>query len=290
MNPPTITTIDEVRCAVRQARERGRSVGFVPTMGALHEGHASLIRAARAETGFVVVSIFVNPTQFGPHEDLDRYPRQLESDVALCGREGADLVFAPAAGEIYPPGYCTFVEVPGLQDGLCGASRPGHFRGVATVVLKLFNIVQPDIAYFGQKDAQQARIIEQMVRDLNVPVRVRIGPTVREADGLARSSRNQYLDPSQRRHATVLWSALQEARELIRAGEADASVVRALLATRVSATPGAELDYAEIVDANTLRPVDQIAGDILVALAVRFGDTRLIDNLLLKAGDGNPSR
>src|SRR5262245_56013648 len=177
-------------------------------MGALHAGHASLMQAARRECGYVVVTIFVNPTQFGPNEDLDRYPRQLERDLKVCEREGVDLIFAPTATTMYPPGFRTYVEVHELQDVLCGASRPGHFRGVVTVVLKLFHIIQPDVAYFGQKDAQQARIIQQMVRDLDVPVRLRICPIVRESDGLALSSRNQYLDPDQRRHATVLYRAL----------------------------------------------------------------------------------
>src|SRR5207247_863954 len=180
---------EAVRQRVAAARRRGLSVGLVPTMGALHEGHASLIRVARAETGFVVTSIFVNPAQFGPHEDLARYPRPLEKDLELCGREGVDLAFVPEAAGMYPPGFRTYVEVHELQDVLEGASRPGHFRGVATVVLKLFNIVQPDIAYFGQKDAQQARIIQQLVRDLDVPVRITVAPTIREPDGLALSSR-----------------------------------------------------------------------------------------------------
>jgi len=251
-------------------------------MGALHEGHASLCRAARAETGFVVVSIFVNPTQFGPSEDFSRYPRTWDADLELCGREGVDLVFAPEAAAIYPPGFSTHVEVAGLQDGLCGASRPGHFRGVATVVLKLFNIVPADIAYFGQKDAQQARIIEQMVRDLDIPVEVRVCPIIREPDGLALSSRNRYLDPDQRRRAVVLSEALQEARGAIERGERDAGRLQRWLAARIEATPGAVLDYAAVVDAHTLQPVQTICGDVLLALAVKFGPTRLIDNVLVK--------
>src|SRR5262249_19807997 len=187
-----------------------------------HEGHASLIRAARAETGFVVVSVFVNPTQFGPNEDLSRYPRPWENDLETCRRERVDLVFRPEPATMYPPGYRTFVEVTGLQDVLCGASRPGHFRGVATVVLKLFNLVHPNVAYFGQKDAQQVRIIQQMVRDLDVPVAVRVCPTVREPDGLALSSRNRYLDPDQRRRAVVLYQSLEDVRRRVEAGERDA--------------------------------------------------------------------
>jgi pantoate--beta-alanine ligase len=251
-------------------------------MGSLHEGHVSLIRAARADTGFVVVSIFVNPTQFGPHEDLASYPRPLAQDLAVCAREQVDLVFHPEAQVMYPPGFQTFVEVHELQDVLCGPSRPGHFRGVATVVLKLFNIVQPDIAYFGQKDAQQALIIQRMVRDLNVPVRLRVCPIVRAPDGLAQSSRNQYLDPNQRRAATALSRALQEARKLVEDGERDAAAVQRLLAARIQQTQGALLDYAAVVDADTLEPVARLQGDVLLALAVKFGATRLIDNLKLQ--------
>ncbi len=279
--PPVAATVEAVRQAVGGARGRGLTVGLVPTMGALHAGHASLLRAARAETGFVVASIFVNPTQFGPAEDFGRYPRPFEDDLDVCGREGVDLVFAPEAGVMYPPGFRTFVEVQGLQDVLCGASRPGHFRGVATVVLKLFQIVQPDVAYFGQKDAQQVRIIARMVRDLDVPVRLRVCPIVREPDGLALSSRNRYLTPAQRREAVVLPRALEEARALIAGGERDAGRVRQVLADRVRATPGAVLDYAAVVDADTLEPLDRLRGDVLLALAVKFGDTRLIDNVLL---------
>ena len=228
-------------------------------MGALHAGHAALIRQARQENDFVVVSIFVNPTQFGPNEDFHRYPRPFEKDVALCEANGVDLIFHPSPEEIYPSGYCTYVEVTKLQDGLCGASRPGHFRGVATVVLKLFNLVNPNRAYFGQKDGQQVRIIRQMVADLHVPVKVIVVPTVRETDGLAISSRNQYLDPEQRRHATVLWQALNEARERIDGGERDAAVLQRLLCERIHATPGAVLDYAAVVDADSLEPVTQLA-------------------------------
>jgi pantoate--beta-alanine ligase len=274
-------TVDETRAAVAEARSRGLTIGFVPTMGALHEGHASLIRAASAETGFVVVSIFVNPTQFGPAEDLDRYPRPLMQDLHQCQAEGTDLVFTPQPATIYPPGYATYVEVQGLQDVLCGSSRPGHFRGVTTVVLKLFSIVGPDVAFFGQKDAQQARLIEQMVADLALAVRLRICPIVRAADGLALSSRNQYLDANQRQRATVLHESLQEARRRIEAGERNADTVCALIRQRIEATPGARLDYAAAVDYATLQPLRHLAGRVLVALAVYFGTTRLIDNFLI---------
>jgi pantoate--beta-alanine ligase len=285
MRPTVIATVEETRRAAAAARARGLSIGLVPTMGALHEGHASLIRAARRETSFVVVSIFVNPTQFGPNEDLSRYPRPLEQDLDLCEREGADLVFYPAPETVYPPGFCTYVEVTGLQDVMEGPSRPGHFRGVATVVLKLFNIALPDIAYFGQKDGQQARIVRQMVADLNVPVEVRVCPTVREADGLALSSRNVYLDLEQRRNAVALSAALEVGRNLIVGGERDPARVRAAMTERIAATPGARLDYAEVVDADTLRPPDRLRGRVMLAAAVRFGTTRLIDNLLVDAAE-----
>jgi pantoate--beta-alanine ligase len=248
-------------------------------MGALHAGHRSLIDAARRQSDFVVVSIFVNPTQFGPHEDFGRYPRPLAQDLAACAAAGVDLVFNPPAEVIYPPGYRTYVEVTGLQDVLEGASRPGHFRGVATVVLKLFNAVQPDRAYFGQKDAQQVCLVRQMVRDLEVPVEVVTCPTVREPDGLALSSRNQYLDAHQRRQAPALYRALEEARARYEAGERDGDALRRLLEERIAQTPGAALDYAAVVDADTLAPAGRLTGPTLLALAVRFGATRLIDNV-----------
>jgi pantoate--beta-alanine ligase len=282
VTPLLVATVAETRRHVTDARRRGLTVGLVPTMGALHEGHAGLIRTARKETGYVAVSIFVNPTQFGPNEDFSRYPRPLENDLQLCAREGVDLVYQPDVATMYPPDYHTYVEVHDLQDGLCGASRPGHFRGVATIVLKLFNIVQPDVAYFGQKDAQQARIIRQMVRDLDVPLQVRVCPISREPDGLARSSRNQYLDAEQRRQAPVLYRALQEAKALIDCGERSAAVVQRALAGAIAGATGATLDYAAVVDADTLQPLSRLRGDVLLALAVKFGSTRLIDNLELK--------
>ncbi len=271
--------IPALRQALREARGRRRKIGLVPTMGALHAGHRSLIEAARRETGFVVVSIFINPTQFGPREDLSRYPRMLEQDLALCRDVGVDLVFVPEPATMYPAGFRTWVEVTGLQDVLCGASRPGHFRGVATVVLKLLNQVQPDRAYFGQKDAQQARILRQMVRDLDVPVEIVVCPIVREPDGLALSSRNTYLNPDQRRAAVVLSRALQEAQSRVQSGERDAAALQRFLAEQISRTPGAVLDYAAVVDADTLTPIRRLEGPTLLALAVKFGDTRLIDNI-----------
>ena len=281
MLPPIATTIGETRAAVGTARQVRKRVALVPTMGALHAGHAALIRAARAECDFVVVSIFVNPTQFGPSEDYTRYPRTLDDDRALCGAVGTDLIFAPTAAEIYPPDSRTVVEVTGLEDVLCGASRPGHFRGVATVVLKLLNIVGPDVAYFGQKDAQQALIIRRMVADLNVPVAVRIQPTVRETDGLAMSSRNRYLDPAQRHHAASLVRALRRVEEQFAKGERDALALERAMTDIIAAAPGARIDYARVVDAETLDTVGTIARPALAAVAVFFGTTRLIDNTLL---------
>lgn len=286
MTAAVAATPAELRGRVAAARRGGKTVGFVPTMGALHEGHASLIRLARAATDFVVVSVFVNPTQFGPNEDLSRYPRPLEADLALCSACGVDLVFVPAVQSIYPSGFRTFVEVTGLQDVLEGASRPGHFRGVATVVLKLFNLVQPDVAWFGQKDAQQVRIIQQMVRDLEVPVEVRVGQTVREKDGLALSSRNQYLEAAGRENAPILARALEQARSRIAAGERDGDALGHLMAGLIAATPGATLDYAAVVDPDNLEPVRTIGGTVLLLLAVKFGSTRLIDNALVRV-DGS---
>jgi len=280
--PPNIsTTIEETRRAIIAARAAGKRVGLVPTMGALHAGHVSLIRAARAENEFVAVSIFVNPTQFGPKEDLSRYPRPFETDVRICSEESVDLIFHPTPEIMYPPSFVTFVEVQELQNVLCGASRPGHFRGVTTVVLKLFNILNPDSAYFGQKDAQQARILMQMVRDLNVPVEMKICPIVREQDGLALSSRNVYLDAEQRKNATVLYRTLQMVQARIEAGERDAeSLIRDARAL-IEATSGSRIDYLAIVDFDRLQPLIRIEGKVLIALAVYFGSTRLIDNVIL---------
>jgi pantoate--beta-alanine ligase len=281
MSPVTAHTAEELRAAVATARQQGKSIGLVPTMGALHAGHVSLLRLARAETGFVVATIFVNPTQFGPHEDFARYPRTRPDDLRLCGAAGVDLVFVPEVSSIYPPGFATFVEVTGMQDVLEGAARPGHFRGVCTVVLKLFNLAQPDWAYFGQKDAQQVCIIRQMVRDLHLPVAIRVSPTVREPDGLALSSRNRYLDPTQRRHAPALYAALEAARARLEGGERDPETLRRLMTDRIAATPGAILDYAAVVEADTLAVPQHVHGPTLLTLAVKFGGTRLIDNLLV---------
>ena len=282
MVPHVANNIADTRSAVAAARAAGKRVGFVPTMGALHAGHASLIRASRAECDFTVVSIFVNPTQFGPNEDYSRYPRTFDADRELCAAVGTDLIFAPTADEIYPPDSRTVVEVAKLQDVLCGQSRPGHFRGVATVVLKLFNIVLPDVAYFGQKDAQQALIIRRMAIDLNLPLTVSVRPTVREPDGLAMSSRNRYLDPAQRHHASALYRTLTHAEALVAGGERSVAAIETAMAGIIAATPGARLDYARVLDAETLDPVDTLDRTVLAALAVYFGATRLIDNTFLR--------
>jgi pantoate--beta-alanine ligase len=279
MLPTIVTTIADVRAVVDAARRVGKTVGFVPTMGALHEGHATLVRAARSASGFVVVSIFVNPMQFGPKEDFAKYPRTLEADQKVCADAGTDLIFAPSLEEMYPANSVTFVEVGKLGDHLCGASRPGHFRGVCTVVLKLFNIVRPDAAHFGSKDYQQARIITQMVRDLNVPVAVRVEPTVREADGLALSSRNRYLGAAERAVAPRIYQALQSTRARARAGEIDAARLESALGAELSAVPGARVDYARVVDAETLQPLARLDRQAVAAVAVFLGTTRLIDNI-----------
>ena len=277
-----VERIAEVRRRVAEARGRSGRVGLVPTMGALHEGHASLIRAARSETGFVVVSIFVNPTQFGPGEDFSQYPRPGEKDLALCRREGADLVFAPAAGEMYPEGFATTVRVAGLGETMCGRFRPGHFDGVATVVAKLLAIVQPDVAYFGEKDAQQLAVVRRMVEDLNLPVEVRGCPLVREPDGLAMSSRNAYLSADERRKALALSAALAEARDAIRAGERNGARLAERVRERIRAAPGVELEYVAVVDPDTLADLDRIRSACLVAVAAKVGAARLIDNCLLR--------
>jgi pantoate--beta-alanine ligase len=276
---PVYRTIVEIRRAGAVARQAGQRIGLVATMGALHAGHARLIEVARNECDFVVVSIFVNPTQFGPNEDFARYPRSFDADIELCGRSGAAAIFAPDVASMYQTGFRTFVEVEGLPDVLCGASRPGHFRGVCTVVMKLFNIVQPNAAYFGQKDAQQALILTRMVQDLDVPIEMRTVPTVREPDGLALSSRNQYLDPEQRKNAPALWQTLQAALEWIEAGERDPRVMEQKMLERLQKVAGVRVDYARVVSAETLQSLPRLHGTILVALAVLFGQTRLIDNV-----------
>ena len=260
----------------------GQSFGLVPTMGALHEGHLSLIRAAKTQCGLVAVSLFVNPLQFGPGEDLAKYPRYFDRDRALLESEGVDFLFAPGVEEMYPPGTVTYVTVEGISDKLCGRSRPGHFRGVTTVVSKLFNIVQPDLAFFGQKDAAQVAIIRRMVRDLNIPVQIVTCPILRHPDGLALSSRNAYLDPQQRKSAAILYRSLMEVQKAFNQGEHKASELIKEGKRALATDPAVLPDYLEIVDPETLDPIDDVSRRALVAVAAFFGKTRLIDNLVLE--------
>jgi len=277
-----IHTIEWMKLATRQAKAEGRCAGFVPTMGALHDGHMALVRAALSECRPVIASIFVNPTQFGPSEDFQKYPRAFEADCKKLADAGVDYLFAPEPAEIYPPGFRTWVNVEGLSERLEGRARPGHFRGVTTVVLKLLEIVQPQKAFFGRKDAQQARIIRQMARDLHLDSEIVVCPIVREADGLAMSSRNTYLNPQERRAATILFRALDAARASIASGERDALRLMAAMREMLRTEKLAEPDYVELVDADTLEQVTRLRGDCLALLAVRIGAVRLIDNLLIE--------
>ena len=275
------TTINSLRAESRAARVAGKRIGFVPTMGALHDGHLSLIRAAKSRCDLVVASIFVNPTQFGPNEDLAKYPRTFERDCQLLEKENADLLFAPTVEEMYPQDAVTWVTVEGLSEKLDGKSRPGHFRGVTTVVAKLFHIVEPDIAFFGQKDAAQVAIIRRMVRDMKFPVEIVACPIVREPDGLAMSSRNAYLDSSQRKAALVLSRALWEVERKYKSGERDTNTLIERGKQLIAKEPAARLDYLELVNADTLYPVAQAAPGTMLAVPAYVGNTRLIDNLLL---------
>ncbi len=277
-----IRNIKHIQKTTLALRQQGRSIGLVPTMGALHGGHLSLIEQARKENDFVVVSIFVNPAQFDQDRDLRRYPRTLEADKRLCKKKGVDFVLYPDAGRIYVKGHKTWVLVEQLSGVLCGKFRPGHFKGVATIVIKLFNIVNPDIAYFGQKDAQQAIIIQQMVKDLNIPVKIRVLPIVRESDGLALSSRNKYLTVKQRQDATVLFEALKKAQTIIAHGMiSSAGLIRAMRGV-IRKKKTARIQYIEVVDLNELRPVKLIRDKVMIVLSVLIGKTRLIDNIIAK--------
>jgi pantoate--beta-alanine ligase len=267
----------------RQARAEGRIVGLVPTMGALHEGHLSLVKRAKQDCSPVIASLFVNPKQFGPNEDFAKYPRSFETDVEKLAEAGVDGLFAPEPAEVYPPGFSTYVHVEGLSERLEGRSRPGHFRGVTTVLLKLLEIVQPHFAYFGRKDAQQARLIQQMVRDLNLDTEIVVCPIVREPDGLALSSRNAYLDANERRAATVLYRSLDAVRREMTAGVRDALQLQAVMRKVLESEPLASVDYAEIVDARTFEPVTHVRRSCYALLAVSLGKTRLIDNLLIES-------
>ena len=278
-----IREIQAMKEWVRAARKKGETVCLVPTMGYLHEGHLDLMRMGRPLADHLVISIFVNPTQFGAGEDLDRYPRDLPRDIELSESVGVECIFHPEASEMYPPDYCTYVNVENITSGLCGASRPGHFRGVATVVAKLFNIVEPDIAIFGEKDYQQLAVLKKMVEDLNMNVQILAHPTVREKDGLAMSSRNKYLTPEQRKNALVLFRTLKAAGERVKQGERSAAVLKSEAATMIEQVPECTIDYVDIVDPVLLTPLERIEDRAVMALAVKVGTTRLIDNMTLEA-------
>lgn len=278
-----VTTIPEVRAALGTSRVAGTTLGFIPTMGALHAGHLSLVRAAKTACNRIAVSIFVNPTQFGPNEDYAKYPRTFEADCAALNREGVDLLFAPSAEEMYPAGASTFVDVEGVSDRLDGVSRPGHFRGVATVVAKLFHIIAPDKAFFGQKDAAQVAVLRKMVRDLNFPLELIVCPIVREPDGLAMSSRNRYLSPSERKQALVLTRALGEVEWLAASGATESTALIAAAQAVLASEPAVRIDYCKIVHPDTLEDLADTRHGALVAIAAFVGTTRLIDNTLLPA-------
>lgn len=278
-----LSTKEELRAAIKQHLAANHTIGFVPTMGYLHDGHLSLIRKARSENDIVVVSVFVNPTQFGPNEDLDAYPRDHQRDQALMEAEKTDIAFFPTADALYPDGYSTYVQVEGdITESLCGRSRPGHFRGVATIVTKLFNLVCPTKAYFGQKDAQQVAVIIRMVTDLDMDLEIVPCPTVRESDGLAMSSRNTYLSPEHRGQVPGIYRALQDARAAMDAGERKVPEVVRIVRDGISAIAEADIEYIEVVNAHTLSPLETIGGPVLLAVAVQLGNTRLIDNIQIE--------
>ncbi|AEV68719.1 pantoate--beta-alanine ligase [Acetivibrio clariflavus] len=277
-----VNKISDLKIIIKSNKSMGKTIGFVPTMGYLHEGHLSLARRSVQENDFTVMSIFVNPTQFGPNEDFERYPRDLERDLAMAESVGVDVVFAPSVEEMYPDGYKTYVNVEDITGVLCGRSRPGHFRGVTTVVNKLFNIVEPDKAYFGQKDAQQVVVVKKMVRDLNMNLEVVACPIVREPDGLAMSSRNTYLSSEERKAALILSKSLFEAEELIKQGERSGKKIAEYIEGRIKTEKLAEIDYVEVVSADSLEKLEELKGNVLIALAVKFGKTRLIDNVIVE--------
>ena len=279
--PKLVQGVSQLREILNAARRGGRRIGLVPTMGALHEGHLSLVRASKAECDYTVVSIFVNPSQFGPGEDLGKYPRTLDADLAKLAGCQTELAFVPASEDVYRAEHATWVEVGSVAEPLEGQCRPGHFRGVATVVLKLLNMVRPEVAYFGQKDYQQAAVIRRMVADLDVPTEIHVCPIVREPDGLAMSSRNAYLRPDARRRALVLWKSLRLAGELVDAGERNAGTIVEQMRGVILTAGDARIDYVALVDPDTLEPIEEITGPTVAALAVKIEDTRLIDNLVL---------
>lgn len=278
-----IESVSEMREFVKQVKLQNKRVGFVPTMGALHEGHLTLMREAQSVSDIVVASIFVNPTQFGPNEDYDAYPRTWQEDITACQRAGVDVVFRPRVADMYPKGWGTWISVEQVTEKLCGQTRPGHFRGVATVVTKLFNIVQPDKAFFGQKDAQQVVVLMKMVRDLNMNVEIVMVPIVRDEDGLAKSSRNTYLTADQRTAALVLSRSLTFAQQLVRQGQRDVDSIRNEVQSKIAAEPLANVEYVEIYSFPELQEVITVSGKVLLAVAVKFGATRLIDNIILEA-------
>lgn len=275
-------SIKTAQAAALKAKKQNKRIGFVPTMGALHQGHFSLIRRARKENDFVAVSIFVNPIQFSPSEDLKKYPRTFKTDYSACKKLGVDLIFYPSVLEMYPKGFKTFVQVNGLSDCLCGKARPGHFKGVTTVVSKLLNIIRPDCLYLGQKDAQQAVIIKKMIEDLNMPVRVMVMPTVREKNGLALSSRNKYLNEKERADALVLWHSLKKARAMIKLRKLNSADIIKEMKKIINCKNCAKIDYIQVVDLENLSPIKRIVPNSMIALAVRIGKTRLIDNSIVK--------
>ncbi len=277
-----VEKISDLKAIIRSNKKMGKTIGFVPTMGYLHEGHLSLVKTSVHDNDFTVMCIFVNPTQFGPNEDFEKYPRDMERDLRLAESAGVDVVFSPSVAEMYPESYKTYVEVEDITKVLCGLSRPVHFKGVTTVVNKLFNIVEPDKAYFGQKDAQQVIVIKKMVRDLNMNLEIITCPIVRESDGLAMSSRNVYLNKEERAEAVVLSKSLFEAKEMINKGEKSAEKIVEFIRGRIMLQKLADIDYVEVVSADSLERLDNLEGSILIALAVRFGKTRLIDNVILE--------
>jgi len=277
-----VETINDLKAILRTYKKQGKSIGFVPTMGYLHEGHISLVRMSRQDNDFTVLSIFVNPTQFGPNEDFSKYPRSIEKDSLLAEKAGVDVIFIPSVNEMYPEGFSTSINVDGITDIMCGKSRPGHFKGVTTVVAKLFNIVEPDNAYFGQKDAQQAAIIKKMIKDINMNVKIIICPIIRENDGLALSSRNIYLNVEERKAALILSKSLFEAEKMIDKGERRKEKVLEFLFSSISEEKLANIDYITIVSAESLNNIKIIGGKILIAIAVKIGSTRLIDNVIME--------
>ena len=285
-----IKSINQLRKALDAARRRGITIGFVPTMGYFHEGHLALMRRAKKNNDVCVVSIYVNPKQFSPREDLSRYPRNLRRDASMARKENVDILFCPSDNSIYPNGYLTTIDVTKITQGLCGAFRPGHFKGVATVVAKLLNIVRPRVMYLGAKDAQQAAVLTAMVRDLNLPVKIDTLPTVREKDGLAMSSRNTALSPLHRRQAPVLYRALQEAQKAVKNGERSAAQIAGMIKAMISSQSEGIVQYVQCVDFNTLKPFKRIEGKILIALAVFFAQTRLIDNVVIRVHEPTQSK